>query len=567
MAKRKLNTLPAEPRQASSLLLCQAALEAGAEPGPDTRRWRIYAGVLAALVLLIYGLRLDRAVGLYVDDAWYVLLGQALATGEGYRLTNSPSPGILPFYPPGYPFLLSLVFRLAPTFPQNLPFLKAVSCLAMFGLGCAVYVYFRRVRVVAPLVALGLAGAVVLNPALVFLATSTTMSECVFMVWQVLTVLAVERCVSAKEEASALRWAGGAAVLGAAMFLTRAASGAVMLAIVLYLAKERRWRPLAVFALMSALLLGPWLAYSGLNAVTPAQKAEQNNYIVYRYSESFWHRRAGYPNQGILSLEDIPGRMLENAAHILDYDVGALFVDPLFRALVIGDWRLKSTFFTSALSYLLSLLVGLGFILGWRARLTLAELAVPLTLLVTVAWPFPPIRFLLPLLPWLVFYLLLGCEAAWRKMMQLRLAPLKLTYGVLAVLLALNLYGTVTHIIAIHRTGPNRAYWLRIFEENEALIKWAGDNLPTNDVIATQNPGLVYLYTKRKTIGSLEPARNWETWRQLGVRYWLQTSYYKQEALKPAEKRYRVLHTTPELELRVLDFGAAETRVPWQETP
>ncbi|MBI1763529.1 MAG: hypothetical protein HYR56_19060 [Acidobacteria bacterium] len=566
MAKRKQKPPPVE-LLTPSLLLHQTADETGAEPHPGTRRLRLYAVLLVVFVLLIYALRLDRTVGVYVDDAWYVLLGQALATGHGYRLTNSPSPGILPFYPPGYPFLLSLVFRLVPQFPQNLLFLKAVSCLAMFGLGGAVYVYFRRVRVVAPLVALGLASVVVLNPALVFLATSTTMSECVFMFWQVLTVLAVERCVSAKQEADALRWAGAAAVLGAAMFLTRAASIAVLLATVLYLTKERRWRPLAVFALTSALLLGPWMLYTGRNAVTPEQKAEQNNYIVYRYSESFWHRRAGYPNQGILSLEDIPGRMFENGAHILDYDVGALFVDPLFRALVIGDWRLKSTFFTSALSYLLSLLAGLGFVLAWRARLTLAELAVPLTLLVTLAWPFPPIRFLLPLLPWMAYYLLLGCESVWRKVAQLRLAPLKLAYGVLAVLLALNLYGTVTHIVAVHRTGPNRAQWLRIFDENEALIKWAGDNLPTNEVIATQNPGMVALYTGRKTIGSLEPARNWELWKRLGVRYWLQTSYYKQEPLKPAEKRYRVLHTTPELDLRVLDFGAADTRLPWQETP
>ncbi len=565
MAKRKSKTPPAEPLP--SLLSPLEAVESVAEPNPGARRWRVYAILLAVVTLLIYWLRLDRVVGLYVDDAWYVLLGQALATGEGYRLTNSPSPGILPFYPPGYPFLLSLVFRLAPQFPQNFLFLKAVSCLAMFGLGCAVYVYFRRVRVVAPLMALGLAGAVVLNPALVFLATSTTMSECVFMLWQMLTVLAVERCVSAKPGASELRWAAGAAALGAAMFLTRSVSVAVLLAIMIYLAKERRWRPLAVFAFGVAILIGPWLVYTRLNAVTPEQQAEQNNYIVYSYGEQFWHRRAGYPNQGILSLEDIPGRMIENGAHILDYDVAAMFVDPLFRALVIGDWRLKSTFLTSALSYLLSLLVVIGFIRACRARLTLAELAVPLTLLVTLTWPFPPIRFLLPLLPWFVFYLLLGCESVWQKVARLRPASLKLAYGVSAALLAINLYGTVTHIIAIRSADPNRANWLRVFEENEALIKWAGENLPADAVIVTQNPGLVYLYTGRKTAGSLEPARNWENWKRLGVRYWLQTSYYKQEPLNPAEKRYRVLHTTPELDLRALDFGPAETRAPWQENP
>src|SRR5215467_12408527 len=78
------------------------------------------AGVVALLVALaIYILRLDRVVGLFVDDGWYALLAKSLATGQGYSLINSPSPGILPLYPPGFPFLLSLVYRLSPHFPEN----------------------------------------------------------------------------------------------------------------------------------------------------------------------------------------------------------------------------------------------------------------------------------------------------------------------------------------------------------------------------------------------------------------------------------------------------------------
>jgi hypothetical protein len=65
-----------------------------------------------ALALTIYGLRLDHVVGLIVDDAWYVLLAKALATGQGYTLINSPTPGITPFYPPGFAALLSIFYRL-----------------------------------------------------------------------------------------------------------------------------------------------------------------------------------------------------------------------------------------------------------------------------------------------------------------------------------------------------------------------------------------------------------------------------------------------------------------------
>lgn len=69
--------------------------------------------------LAIYGLRLNRVAGLMVDDAFYVLLAKALAEGEGYRLISSGTTAIQPLYPPGFPAMLSLVFRISPEFHKT----------------------------------------------------------------------------------------------------------------------------------------------------------------------------------------------------------------------------------------------------------------------------------------------------------------------------------------------------------------------------------------------------------------------------------------------------------------
>jgi hypothetical protein len=90
----------------------------GPKPQPS-----IFLGASAlalALTLAIHWLRLDRVAGLAVDDAWYVLLAKALATGQGYTLINSPTPGTTPFYAPGFPALLSIFYRLSPGFPSNI---------------------------------------------------------------------------------------------------------------------------------------------------------------------------------------------------------------------------------------------------------------------------------------------------------------------------------------------------------------------------------------------------------------------------------------------------------------
>src|SRR5688572_19147561 len=99
---------------------------------------RAVVSVALAMILValpVYLLRLNGAAGMMIDDAWYVLLAKSLADGSGYKLISSPSVAILPLYPPGFPALLSLMFRASSDFPQNVPLLKSVSIAAMMAWG------------------------------------------------------------------------------------------------------------------------------------------------------------------------------------------------------------------------------------------------------------------------------------------------------------------------------------------------------------------------------------------------------------------------------------------------
>src|SRR5438128_958090 len=165
---------------ADALLGGRKGREAAAAARERQPHWlKIACGVSVLLFLLIYLLRLDQVIGMFTDDAWYVLLAKTMASGQGYTIVNSPSPGIMPLYPPAFPFLLSLVFRLSPEFPANLWLLKSVSIVAMLGAGVTAYRYFVRDRSLPPYISLCIAVAAVLNPLIVMMATSTVMSECV----------------------------------------------------------------------------------------------------------------------------------------------------------------------------------------------------------------------------------------------------------------------------------------------------------------------------------------------------------------------------------------------------
>ena len=153
------------------------------------------AGLLVTLFILflaIYYLRLDNVVGMFRDDAWYALLAKALANGRGYTLINSPTEGIVPIYPPLYSLLLSLVFRMASQFPENLFFLKSVSIMAMLIASVLGYLYFI-IRDCSKGIAIILAAVVGFSPGLVFIATSSLMSECVYMMVQLGSIILIHK--------------------------------------------------------------------------------------------------------------------------------------------------------------------------------------------------------------------------------------------------------------------------------------------------------------------------------------------------------------------------------------
>lgn len=535
----------------------------------SNNHWVKTAAVVSiALFVVIYWMRLDRVFGMLLDDAWYLLLAKSLATGNGYTLINSPSPGIVPIYPPAFPFLLSLLYRISPQFPENLLLLKSVSIVSMFGAGLAIYSYFRRERKQSSLLSLIIAAIAVFCPSLVFLATSAVMSECLFMFCLVMTVMLIERGVRRGIEKNLLRCLLPGAIFAAIAFLTRSASVAMIAAIVLYLLKKRLVKPAIVFVFVFGLIAGPWVIYSRLNAPTPDQMAEVNNYIVVPYTKQFWQKIAGFEVYGENTWAELPERTLGKAWEIFGTDFGRMFVAPLFEALTTTqNWIEETGNSGMILSLLLSLLTLLGFFYAARTEITLAEVVIFFSFLMIVIWPGELFRQVLPYLPFLLFYLALSIKGihSFYPGLKIFAHPEKTMLALLGVILAINLYGNFSYLMKLFGSPLERPATIRVFEENSEMLKWVRQRIPQNGIIATGNPPLVNLLTGHKTVGSDDPAKYWSKWNQLGVRYLVRTQY----ALRPlpndpAEAAYQTIyHQRGELNLRVIDLGSPASRPVW----
>lgn len=546
-------------------------IEVLSEEAPP-RRKTLIAGVAGALLLFIatYLWRLDRVIGMFSDDAWYVLLAKSLATGQGYSLINSPSPGIMPIYPPAFPWLLSLAYRLSPDFPQNVWLLKSVSIAAMLVIGATTYVYFKSERKLSAWFALGIATATAINPAFVFLATSSAMSECVFTLGLLLTMLVVERGARAEKNWGYWLFALGGA-LASFTFLTRALGVGLIVAVAVYLLKERLIRALAIFVAVVALLAGSWTLYAWKHAPTPAQQDEQNGYIVKSYTSQFANDDPLAAKAPPSIPSELMRRSFNNGARMLEYNIGSLVAYPLFRAaepLVASGRNLQ----LALLSFLLSLIVIAGFIAAWIERVTLTEMVVLFSTLVVLVWTFASFRFALPLLPFAIFYLILGLRAICHLLQRLFGAPgpraqRAALLGAIALTIAFNTYNNLAYGLSMRGPEAERPAWLRAFDEGREMIQWVGEHIPEQYALACYNPGLVHLYTGHKTVGTTYPARRWELWKRLGVRYAVLNSLRPLSDPNRAEKRYPIIYMSDRMKLRVLDFGEAATRLQWVDNP
>ncbi len=475
------------------------------------RRVFVTAAVMTAIVVAIYLLRLDGYAGLMVDDAWYMVLGKSLASGEGFRLVSSSATPIVPVVPPGFPALLSIVFLLSPSYPGNLFLLKAVSLLAMAGVGIACWIDYTRYRDVPPAQVVLLTAATLLIPSFVFLSTSTVMAEASFTLAQMLTVIAIERTVRRSPQDGRAPLAAG--LIAAVTMLIRTAGLAVVVAGVGYLVLQRRWRQASIFALVAAASMVPWFVYASANASPLEDRIAHGGTIAHTYRELLAAERPGLVMTPISSTKMLL-RAGRNIGDIVTRDVGAVILPTLYRGPnesgeeVIsvgrpGRGSMGGATGTMIISALLCLVMLAG-IAATRAWFSLPVLLIAASVLMISTVGSQTIRYVVPLAPFLLLFL-------WRGIRHPAAARI-------AVLCVIG-FQLMDHALYLQLKTTGTPVWIGGAAEIDEALTWMTDNITGEGAIASSNPGLVYLRTGRKGIVSASPEKNWEVWKRGGVRY------------------------------------------------
>ena len=425
-------------------------------------------GLSVALVLCVTAFlaaasrMVDTAVGSFHDDGIYVANGKALAEGQGYRSINLPGAPYQTKYPPLFPSMLAIVWRIWPDFPANAIALKSVSAVCMALAALLMSMVLIRGGYATPSLTLA-AGLLVWTSPFTAYFGSQTLSEMPFAVLLAASLWWVER--EDRCDVAGSRFRAGALV--AVPALARVLGISLVAAVVMKLAPTGRRGVVAVVA-GAALVAGPWLAWS-------IERGAASDPVLVYYSDYFgW---------ALPTLSATGRTVVVNTRLLADALVNFGFI-PLSAP--FGAWTGWLLLLASAWGIAVEVRRGrlLGFVL-------LSYLALVLV------WPWPPARFTVPIGHPLIALALRPLWSVGRKPMQ---AAVAIAVSVLLVVNAqlLSHHHRLTSedrfpYVVLPAPG-DRVSWADYLE----LFDWLRANTAEASVLASGMDSMLYLYTGRR---------------------------------------------------------------------
>ena len=432
---------------------------------------RVAPLVLGALALAVAVLTITPwPVGVFQDDAIYVVLAKALASGEGYRMINLPGAPHATHFPPGYPLVLAALWKIFPSFPDNIVVFKFVNALFLAGTAIVTYRFCRSRLELGPLGAF-VASAVGTTSVVVLIITGVVLSEPLYMLLVVPTLLVAERAAESGEA----RTAAGAGALIGLLALVRTVGVFLLPAALIVLLVRRRWRSAAILAVVAMAILVPWqLWISAYQGETPGP-------LVGKYGAYGPWLAEGYRAGGWSFARAVLEKNADELFGFLGYIT--LPVPPVWPRFV-------------SLGTVLALLV-VGAASAWRR--------IPTTILfllgygaVILAWPFEPTRFALAWWPVLASLFVAGVRRVWRWRPSAAVLQLVRVGSLAASVVIAGGYATY------NVRGVRQKYWVNIQSDAgtqaKPIAEWVARATRPEDVVISDHDLIVYLYAGRRAV-------------------------------------------------------------------
>ena len=474
----------------------------------------VFISLLVVCQTLLSVPRLRGPIDLRYDAGVYYTLGTSLAEGKGYRLLNEPGAIQAIQYPPLLPLFAAIHHRLArPSDPLVVGRMLRISFFAMLLVFIvAAYLLSRHF----------------LPPGLAFLATVPMLlhvdtmwsseifsAELPFALGSVFFLLAARRATEKSRE-----WLAGA--LAVTCFLLRSFGIALLAAWAGEALLERRFKVMAIRAVVALVAVLAWQAYIGSVKHSPeyqqqAYEYQRAGYQFYNvtYADNLVYVDPFTPELGKESISNLARRIVRNVSR-LPQSLGSAVSVRRDRGTNVAS-RINQTFGLrwipkSAIDvlpfFVLGTMVLFGLaVLALRGERLLVLYVLASGFLISVTpWPQQFGRYLWPLSPVLFIALVAGLAVIQHRLSTIANGKLRIPVMAVIALTALALFTIQAYARykfptdrAFYRNGAGKPqeysllYFTPAWKHHEDALDWLGQHADTHDIVATTTPHWLYI--------------------------------------------------------------------------
>ena len=435
--------------------------------------WLIALSLGILVVLLGCALMVEGVAGFYYDDGIYLITAKAMAQGDGYRLIHLPDSPLQTKYPILYPAILAVIWKIYPLFPSNLFLMQWISLLFGAVTSGLAYLYLFRFGYCSRTLSAAAVSLCATSPFYLFLCTSC-LSEIPFAFCLILAMWALEKHLETPFSSKNAQFLIG--VFLALPFLFRSI-GIVSLFAVLILAfrnKKIMYWPIIGAASTSFPYIAWLLMFSNRTSAS-------SSYMTYTNYVNWWQ------NNGIHFLDRV---LISNSFVIC------------FGSSPISQSSYLSTLDSLSLIAVLLGLAGLIMIIRQLFQWKVLPIIISGYLAIVIIWPWPPQRFLIPILPFLLVYSITAVVGISKCLPQ---AFRYVGFVLLGILLTANA-NAVLKDISVSRDNHYPAHMFKPrgvvsnWSHYEEMFQWIKRHSNPDDLFATGMDPMLYLYTERSVI-------------------------------------------------------------------
>lgn len=426
--------------------------------------------------MTIYSSIFDKKISLVGDNASYYMLGTALANGEGYVNIQHKEKEAHYHYPPGYPVIIASIATLI---SDDISTIKIGNGILLLG---AILLLFFIIKKITDNEHLALAVALLslLNYHLLSYAT-IMMSEIPFLFFSMLSVwLFLKVDFSKPILKNGLFFALIACVTFS--FYIRSVALAVLVSLVFYLLFLKKWRyAVGLFGGFMLLYL-PWMFRN--------QGATGNTYISQLALKNPYQ-----PEQGTVGILDLFERIFINLGRYITKEIPSSMLHT--QEAVYSD--ASAMFMEWLLGFLMLALVTFGIYKLQKFRIYILAYIVAFFGLLLL-WPsvWYGTRFLLPLVPFLIFLAVFGGMEILKEIYSKLIASngKKFLPALLIIPLASWAFIYGYHSISTLHERSNGMYSAN-YQNYFALADWIKENAADDAITVARKEGLFYLFSKK----------------------------------------------------------------------